>query len=64
MPEATALEMLRLVKRIVREQQRCPNCDGRADDEENHTMLRLPWSSDSKADYRQYFSSASKPITR
>ena len=32
MPEEAALDMLRFVKRIVRDQQRCPNCDGRADD--------------------------------
>lgn len=31
-PEECALHMLRFVKQIVRDQQRCPNCDGRADD--------------------------------
>ena len=40
-PEATALEMLRLVKRIVREQQRCPNCDGRADERPTGTLPSL-----------------------
>ena len=32
MPEECALHMLRFVKQTVRDQQRCPNCDGRADD--------------------------------
>ena len=32
MPEESALDMLRVVKQVVRDQQRCPNCDGRADD--------------------------------
>ena len=31
-PEESALDMLRVVKQVVRDQQRCPNCDGRADD--------------------------------
>ena len=44
MPGATALEMLCLVKRLVREQQRCPDCDGRADDQATvaQPMGRLP----------------------
>ena len=40
-PEATALEMLCLVKRVVREQQRCPNCDGRADEQPTGTLPSL-----------------------
>lgn len=40
-PGATALEMLCLVKRLVREQQRCPDCDGRPDDQPTGKLQSL-----------------------